>query len=66
MANDPEDTLPKKSATGIAVGQDLAAMSEYELLARIAALEGEIVRCRAEMAARQTTRAAADSFFRKA
>ncbi|HWE05622.1 MAG TPA: DUF1192 domain-containing protein, partial [Rhizomicrobium sp.] len=44
---------------------DLSATSEHELVARIAALETEIARCRDAIAARQSTRAAADSVFRK-
>jgi uncharacterized small protein (DUF1192 family) len=66
MVSASEDDMPKKAAGGVTVGQDLATMSEYELLARIAALEGEIARCRAEIAARLATRASADAFFRKA
>jgi uncharacterized small protein (DUF1192 family) len=40
-------------------------MSEHELVARIAALEDEISRSREAIKARQSTRSAADAFFRK-
>lgn len=65
MASDPDDLLPKKPAADIVIGQDLSAMSEFELAARIAALEIEIVRCRDAIAARQATKSAADAFFKK-
>jgi len=63
---DPEELLPKKKAPDILLGQNLSEMSEHELAARIAALETEIARCRSAIAARQSTKAAADTFFRKA
>jgi uncharacterized small protein (DUF1192 family) len=62
---DPEELLPKKKAPEIVPGQDLSAMSEHELTARIKTLEDEIARSRTAIAARQSTKAAADSFFRK-
>jgi uncharacterized small protein (DUF1192 family) len=65
MAIDPEDLLPKKKKPDIVLGEDLSEMSEPELVIRIAALETEIVRSREAIAARQSTKAAADSFFRK-
>jgi len=65
MPIDLDELLPKKKAPGIVLGEDLTAMSEHELLAHIAELEAEILRCRAAIAARQSTRAAADSIFRK-
>jgi uncharacterized small protein (DUF1192 family) len=40
-------------------------MSEHELVARIAALEEEIARSREAIKARQSTKTAADAFFRK-
>ena len=64
MVSDPDD-LPKKPKTDIVIGQDLSAMSEFELLARIDTLEGEIHRSREAIKARQATKAAADSFFKK-
>lgn len=65
MPIDPEDLQPRKKLPDIVLGQDLSTMSEHELVARIAALEEEIARSRAAIKARQTTRAAADNFFRK-
>ena len=65
MAIDPDELLPKKKKPEIILGEDLSAMSEHELTARIAALEAEIVRSREAIASRQSTKAAADSFFRK-
>ena len=62
MAIDPEE--PRKKVD-FALGQDLSAMSEHELLARIESLESEIARCREAIGARRATKAAADSFFRK-
>lgn len=65
MVSDPDELLPKKPKTEIVIGQDLSAMSEFELLARIAALEDEIARSREAIKARQATKAAADAFFKK-
>ncbi|MGN6515557.1 MAG: DUF1192 domain-containing protein [Rhizomicrobium sp.] len=65
MPIDPEDLQPRKKLPDIVLGQDLSTMSEHELVARIAALEEEIARAREAIKARQTTRAAADNFFRK-
>ena len=65
MPIDPEELLPRKKAQEIVLGQDLSTMSEHELVERIAVLETEIARSRDAIKARQTTRAAADNFFRK-
>lgn len=65
MAIDPEELLPRKKAPEVVLGQDLSAMSEFELNARINALEAEIVRCREAIGARQATKSAADSFFKR-
>ena len=66
MPIDPEELLPrKKPASEIVPGQDLSAMSAHELEARIAAMEEEIVRCREAIQSRNSTKAAADAFFRK-
>jgi uncharacterized small protein (DUF1192 family) len=64
MVSDPDD-LPKKPKTEIVLGQDLSAMSEFELTARITALESEIGRAREAIKARQATKSAADAFFKK-
>ena len=65
MAIDLDGLLPKKKAPEIVLGADISAMSKHELVARIAALETEIARCRDAIVARQSTKAAADSVFRK-
>jgi len=59
------DEPPKKPKTEILIGQDLSALSEFELAARIMALESEIARAQEAIKARQATRSAADSFFKK-
>ena len=65
MPIDPDELLPRKKKTEIVLGEELSTMSEHELVERITALETEIVRSREAIAARQSTKAAADSFFRK-
>jgi uncharacterized small protein (DUF1192 family) len=66
MAIDLDELLPKKKKVPeIVPGEDLSAMSEHELAARITTLEEEILRCREAIGARQSTRAAADSVFRR-
>jgi len=65
MPIDPEELLPRKKMPEVVLGQDLSTMSEHELVARIAALEEEIARSREAIRARQSTKSAADAFFRK-
>jgi uncharacterized small protein (DUF1192 family) len=65
MPIDPDELLPRKKPPEIVLGEDLSAKSEHELVERIAALEAEITRCREAINARQSTRASADSIFRK-
>jgi uncharacterized small protein (DUF1192 family) len=65
MAVDPEELLPRKKMPEIVLGQDLSTLSEHELVSRIAALEDEISRARDAIKARQATKNAADTFFRK-
>lgn len=65
MAIDPEELLPRKKPADIVLGEDLSFMSEFELGARIMALEAEIARCREAIAVRQATKSAANSFFKK-
>jgi len=64
MAIDPEELLPRKKPPEIVLGEDLSAMSEFELNTRIAALEAEIARSREAIAARRATKSAADTFFK--
>lgn len=65
MPVDLDELLPRKKAPNIVLGEDLSMMSEHELIARIAALESEINRCRTSIAERQSTREAANSVFRQ-
>jgi len=65
MAIDPEELLPRKKAAGLVPGEDLSHLSEFELGARIMALEEEIARCREAVAARKSTKSSADAFFKK-
>jgi uncharacterized small protein (DUF1192 family) len=62
---DPEDLQAKKKKPDIVLGEDISEMSEHELVARIAALEIEVLRSREAIVARQSSKSAADSFFRK-
>lgn len=65
MAIDPEELAPRKKAPEIVLGEDLSAMSVFELTARITAFETEITRCREAINARQATKSAADAFFKR-
>jgi uncharacterized small protein (DUF1192 family) len=65
MPFDPDDLPLKKKFTEIILGQDLSALSEFELGARIMDMETEIARCREAIAARQATKDAASAFFKK-
>ena len=65
MAIDPEELLPKKKTPDIVLGEDLSTMSEFELSARIMALESEIARCREAIGSRKATKSAADAFFKR-
>ena len=64
MPFDPDDLPLKKKVTEIILGQDLSALSEFELSARIADMEAEIVRCREQIDARKATKDAAAAFFK--
>jgi uncharacterized small protein (DUF1192 family) len=65
MPIDPEELLPRKKQPDIALGEDISALSAHELEKRIAALEGEIARCREAITARNATKSAADAFFKR-
>jgi len=65
MAIDPEELLPRKKPADLVLGEDLSAMSEFELSARIMALEAEIARCREAIGVRRQTRSQADAFFKR-
>lgn len=65
MGIDPEELLPRKKSPDVVLGEDLSAMSEFELAARIEKLEAEIVRCREAITSRKATKSAADAFFKR-
>jgi uncharacterized small protein (DUF1192 family) len=65
MPIDPDELLPRKKAPEIVLGEDLSTKSEYELEARILALEAEILRSREAIGERRATKSAADSFFKR-
>ena len=57
-----DDDLPRKIAWE---PRNLEALSIDQLEAYIAVLEGEIARVRADIAAKQSVRSAAEAFFKK-
>ncbi|HKY87601.1 MAG TPA: DUF1192 domain-containing protein [Pseudorhodoplanes sp.] len=59
-----EDERPKKKTTH-EIGQDLALLSVAELNDRIALMNSEIARLEADIARKQSSRSAADQFFKK-
>jgi len=65
MAVDSDDLVPKKKRSAIVLGEDLSEMSAPELELRISELETEIARCREAIAARNATKAAAATFFKR-
>ena len=65
MAIDPEELLPKKKRAGIVLGEDLSELSAPELETRIGELESEISRCRDAVKARNATKSAAATFFKR-
>ena len=60
---DIEDPRPVKKSD-IAIGESLDLLSVAELEHRISILESEIVRIREAIAGKQSSKAAADAFFR--
>lgn len=58
-----DEERPKKSFTH-EIGSDLSSISAEELRARIAVLREEIARIEAEIARKDDSKRAADSFFR--
>jgi uncharacterized small protein (DUF1192 family) len=63
MATDDDDRPKKKIVHEI--GQDLTLLSVGELNDRIALLQEEIARLEADRAKKQTSRSAADQFFKR-
>ncbi len=56
---------PRKKLPDIVLGEDISTLSAHELEKRIARLEEEIARCAAAVKARNATKSAAESFFKK-
>ena len=59
------DEEPLKKAKAHEIGQDLSLLSVAELTDRIAVLQDEIRRLEAELAAKGSTKAAAEALFRR-
>jgi uncharacterized small protein (DUF1192 family) len=59
------DEEPRKVTTGHELGQDLSALSVDELTERIDMLKREVERLELARAAKTSSLAAADAFFRK-
>lgn len=57
------EDLPAKKP-GIVVGENLELLSVAELEQRVEALDSEILRVKAAIAAKRASKTAADSFFR--
>jgi uncharacterized small protein (DUF1192 family) len=64
MAAVDDDDKPKKKIAH-EIGQDLTLLSAGELTERIGLLKDEIARLGADMARKQATKSAADTFFKK-
>lgn len=59
------DDVRPKPATGATIGDNLETLSVAELEARIAALEREIARVKAELAAKRRHEDAASALFKR-
>lgn len=59
-----EDDRPQKKIAH-EIGQDLTLLSVKELEERIALMQSEIARLEVDIARKQSTRAAADQFFKR-
>lgn len=59
------DEEPRKKARAHEIGQDLSLLSVGELHDRVAVLKEEIARIEAELAAKGTTKSAAEALFRR-
>jgi uncharacterized small protein (DUF1192 family) len=64
MAIADPDEQPKRKVTH-ELGQDLSLLSAGELGERIVVLKDEIARLEAEMARKNASKSAADTFFKK-
>lgn len=59
------DDEPVRKLTAHEIGQDLSLLSVGELGERIEILKAEIARLEADMAAKSSTRSAAEALFRR-
>lgn len=57
------DEAEKRAAESYQIGESLYGLSLYELKARIAAYEAEIVRLKVELEKKSSERSAADALF---
>ena len=64
MRNNDEDDRPKRRIAH-EIGQDLSLLSADELTERIALLREEIARLEADINRKQSSKSAADLFFKK-
>lgn len=64
MPIDPEDLQPRKKQSDVVLGEDISALSAFELKARITMLEEEIQRCHVAITAREASKNAAAAFFK--
>ncbi|MBS7545214.1 DUF1192 domain-containing protein [Ancylobacter oerskovii] len=65
IEDDPFSLRPATPPAAHEVGTDLSTLSEAEIEERIALLEAEIVRLRASLDGKRSSRAAADAFFKR-
>ncbi len=61
----PEDDDRPKKKIAHEIGADLSLVSVEELRERVALLKDEIVRLEADIARKQASKSAADSFFKR-
>jgi len=62
---DLDELEPRKKLPDIVLGEDISTWSAHELEKRIVRLEEEVARCKLAIQARQSTKSAAESFFKK-
>ena len=62
---DLDELEPRKKLPEIVLGEDISTWSAHELEKRIVRLEEEVARCKLAIQARQSTKSAAESFFKK-
>ena len=62
---DTDDLLPRKKPKGVMLGEDLATLSVEELETRLSLIAEERERIEREIAAKRSSRAAAESVFKR-